>query len=368
MTGKTNGVDTWTYTWDTVDGRLTRVQGPGAVDVSYAYDSSGRMLSRDNGLDLTVFLWDEWHVARETTGVTTTTYCIPEGYLQSFIRDGSRFDAHLDALGSVRLVTDENGDVVSRFDFSAFGGLLEGSFDGVPGGMPYAWIGGFGIRTDADSGLIYMRSRWYDPQAGRFISVEPIRGTGRESRYAYCGNNPVRYIDWDGLTRTEPPWHIIPNVNPDTMRPRQKKDFCMSILRRIRTLRKSIFRRVRDQWYYKIRRHPKGDLGSCERIRNDPGSINQTSWTHWEDIAYDSRWLEFYYRQWVRFCQPDFDPDNMMQIPQEYIDDFNNQHQQDDDSLLWIMMILGATMRLGASTSAAPVVVPIIILEEASGF
>ncbi|MFN8611203.1 MAG: RHS repeat-associated core domain-containing protein [Vulcanimicrobiota bacterium] len=198
MTEKTNGVDTWTYTWND-ENRLVRVQGPSSVDVAYAYDDAGRMMSRDDGTDVTTFFWAHQSLIRESTGMSTTTYCIPEEQLLSFIRDGERYDVHTDALGSVRMVTDSTGAVVARFDYSAWGELLASSFDSVPGGMPYRFVGSYGCRTDLTTGLVYMRARHYDPSIQRFISRDPLAVWGSFNLYEYCSNSPVNRIDPAGL-------------------------------------------------------------------------------------------------------------------------------------------------------------------------
>ena len=117
---------------------------------------------------------DGFDCIREQTGMSTTTYCIPEGVLTSFIRDGDRFDVHTDHVMSIRVVTNENGDVVLRREFDAWGGELAGSFDNVPGGFNYGFVGALGVRYDAATGLHYMRARWYDSELGRFISRDPI--------------------------------------------------------------------------------------------------------------------------------------------------------------------------------------------------
>ncbi|MCC6402831.1 MAG: RHS repeat-associated core domain-containing protein [Fimbriimonadaceae bacterium] len=56
-----------------------------------------------------------------------------------------------------------------------------------------------GHRQDAESSLVYMRARYYEPTTGRFLSEDPARdGT---NWYAYCGSDPVNYFDADGTSR-----------------------------------------------------------------------------------------------------------------------------------------------------------------------
>jgi len=119
-----------------------------------------------------------------------------------------------DAQWPVRMVTDLNGNVVSRFSYAAFGELLPSSFDGVPGGFFYRYVGGYGVRFDPATGLYYMRERWYDPTLARFISRDPLRK--KNNRYAYAGNNPARYIDPRGLQSSEGATFQRPFGNPPT--------------------------------------------------------------------------------------------------------------------------------------------------------
>ena len=56
-----------------------------------------------------------------------------------------------------------------------------------------------GREYDADTGLYYYRARWYDPEARRFISEDPIGLNGGINLYAYVNNNPLRYVDPSGL-------------------------------------------------------------------------------------------------------------------------------------------------------------------------
>ena len=100
LIGKTNGTVTWTYTFD-LENRLTRVQGPGSVDVSYVYDMAGRMVQRTSGGVTTTFTWSGQSMIRESTPTSTTTYLIPEGMLLGFVRDGVTYCVSSDALGKL---------------------------------------------------------------------------------------------------------------------------------------------------------------------------------------------------------------------------------------------------------------------------
>jgi RHS repeat-associated protein len=63
-------------------------------------------------------------------------------------------------------------------------------------------IGFTGHVNDVDTGLTYMQQRYYDPVAGRFLSIDPVTtdaNTGSSfNRYAYAKNNPYVYVDPDG--------------------------------------------------------------------------------------------------------------------------------------------------------------------------
>jgi RHS repeat-associated protein len=76
----------------------------------------------------------------------------------------------------------------------------------VPNGIGYT-----GHVNDPDTGLIYMQQRYYEPLAGRFLSVDPVTtdaNTGANTgasfnRYAYALNSPYTYKDPDGRVSQE---------------------------------------------------------------------------------------------------------------------------------------------------------------------
>jgi len=99
-----------------------------------------------------------------------------------------------DALGSVRGVSGNNQAPQGEVYYDAFGlpAVRQGS---AP--SPLGFAGAAGYQTDADTGLILLGSRYYDPTIGRFLSPDPA-GAG-DNWYAYCDNAPLDAADPTGL-------------------------------------------------------------------------------------------------------------------------------------------------------------------------
>jgi len=59
-----------------------------------------------------------------------------------------------------------------------------------------------GEQKDAETGLLNLRARYYDPTLGRFLSRDALSGRAgfpqSFNRYAYALNNPLRFLDPSG--------------------------------------------------------------------------------------------------------------------------------------------------------------------------
>jgi RHS repeat-associated protein len=105
----------------------------------------------------------------------------------------------LDALGSVRVVTGANGQVLQRHDYQPFGEEYN-----PPTGQPDKRLF-TGKERDAETGLDYFGARYYRANIGRFTTVDPVytwqenlADPQRWNRYAYARNNPLTFLDMDG--------------------------------------------------------------------------------------------------------------------------------------------------------------------------
>jgi RHS repeat-associated protein len=101
------------------------------------------------------------------------------------------FYLHTDHAGSVVMETDQQRNITWQGQYEPYGLPTQTT----PEGPGYT-----GHVHDAGSGLVYMQQRYYDPQVGRFLSVDPLpSGAGPNfNRYSYAANNPHRFIDPDG--------------------------------------------------------------------------------------------------------------------------------------------------------------------------
>ena len=105
---------------------------------------------------------------------------------------------HLDALGSVRVVTNEAGEVLRRHDYLPFG--EEWPERSTTDKRLFT-----GKERDFETGLDYFGARYYRAEVGRFSTVDPVVtfdenlvDPQRWNRYAYVRNNPLKYVDPDG--------------------------------------------------------------------------------------------------------------------------------------------------------------------------
>jgi len=109
---------------------------------------------------------------------------------------------HTDHLGSVVSITDENGNVVQRLAYDAWGKRRKVDWTDPTTPITAQMTFGFtGHEMDDEVGLINMRAREYDPSLGRFMSadttIDGISGQGL-NRYSYVANNPLSYTDPTG--------------------------------------------------------------------------------------------------------------------------------------------------------------------------
>ena len=104
-----------------------------------------------------------------------------------------------DHLGSVRAITDAGGNVVERNDYYPFGKSMT-TGNTYPTMSVNRWkYNGKETQTTGGVNWLDYGARMYDEVIGRWTKPDPMSEKYYEiSDYAYCGNNPVKFVDKDG--------------------------------------------------------------------------------------------------------------------------------------------------------------------------
>jgi RHS repeat-associated protein len=112
------------------------------------------------------------------------------------IKHNGKWNFYLtDGLGSTVMLADHRGRSVATWDYSDFGETRQTS-GSTALYNPFLYTG---QEYDFETSLYHLRARHYSPADGRFFSRDPIGYAGGSNMYAYCGADPVNFIDPSGL-------------------------------------------------------------------------------------------------------------------------------------------------------------------------
>ena len=105
-----------------------------------------------------------------------------------------KFYYHInDHLGNCRVVVNEQGDVEHAYDYYPFGKVLR---TGGGGNKEIFTFTGKELDEEGDLDWYYFGARFYDPEIGRWVTVDPLAEKYPSlSPYHYANNNPLRFID-----------------------------------------------------------------------------------------------------------------------------------------------------------------------------
>jgi len=182
---RVNGEKTSATTTSSGPGNTTKSFSASPAGSYYIYSFDGKLLAEYNTLG-------QW--VRDYIYVGNQVIAEYQG-------GGTYYYYTSDQVNSTRIVTDGNGNVVYSVAYDPYGGIQKTW--GTPTYTPALKFSG--KERDQESGLDYFGARYYNGAHYRFLSVDPsinkLRAVSNPqlwNLYAFCGNNPVTYLDPDG--------------------------------------------------------------------------------------------------------------------------------------------------------------------------
>jgi RHS repeat-associated protein len=200
-TQKTNGNNTWDYTYDYAN-RLTKVEENDSTIGEYVYDGDGKRLQKTENSITTTYMYSGINSVYEENSTGSACYIYgPTGLIAkrtTISQESNTYYYHKDHLGSIRSVTNSSKNIIAASTYHPFG-----ETEVEEGSEHYLFNG----KEKDTTGLYYYGARYYDPQIGRFITKDSLKGRLINSqtlnRFSYCLNNPIKYIDPKGLIESQ---------------------------------------------------------------------------------------------------------------------------------------------------------------------
>lgn len=179
-----------TFTYDAKNKQTKVVNAQQQTVGEYFYDGDGNRVKKKVDDEVTIFVYNAGGqlVAEYATQIITTPQM---SYLTA------------DHLGSPRINTDASGAVIARHDYHPFGeeiAIARTSYGSDNVRQQFT-----SYERDNETNLDFAQARMFGSSVGRFTSPDPLLSSGRIddpqtwNRYAYVLNNPLYYIDPDGL-------------------------------------------------------------------------------------------------------------------------------------------------------------------------
>jgi RHS repeat-associated protein len=148
----------------------------------------------DNQIRADIALADQVLSGHGAVGDKTATYGVPASAAGALLAlrpaDPIRYYAH-DQQGSTRLLTDSLGNIVGSYAYDPYGRIT--AHAGEAAVLRYD-----GQLQDDESGLLYLRARYYDPQTAQFPTNDPLNALTRTT-YGYANSSPLNSFDPSGL-------------------------------------------------------------------------------------------------------------------------------------------------------------------------
>ena len=188
---------TWTYTWQ--NGRQLQKMQKSGVTAEFVYNADGlRVQKTVNGV-VTKYTLHGKNIVHMTSGADELHFFYDAQNRPAVVVYNGTAYAYVKSLqGDILAILDENGNTVVSYGYDAWGAPLwcTGELAETLGKVqPFRYRG---YVYDEETGLYYLRSRFYNSSLCRFIDMDCLIHSG--NTFAYCCNSPASMHDVCGTT------------------------------------------------------------------------------------------------------------------------------------------------------------------------
>ncbi|HLZ52524.1 MAG TPA: RHS repeat-associated core domain-containing protein [Candidatus Acidoferrum sp.] len=166
-----------------------------------SFNPFGRRIYKSSSAGTSIYAYDGDNLIEETnsSGVVVSRYEPTQNIAEplAMLRSGATSYFHADGLGSITLLSNAAGSIANTYTYDSFGKLTNSTGSLV---NPFRYTA---RESDTETGLYYYRARYYDSNAGRFLTEDALRYEPT-SFYSYVGNDPVFWNDPLGLYKCAP--------------------------------------------------------------------------------------------------------------------------------------------------------------------
>ena len=187
----------WNFGW--ANGRQLVNAIGGSNTISYTYDTEGIRTSKTVNGTKHSYHYAGGKLLRETYGTNTLDFFYDVNGNPYALKYNNTLYYYITNLqGDVMYIVNGSGQEVATYSYDPYGNVITatGTLAEV---NPLRYRGYY---YDSETGLYYLRSRYYDPEIARFINADAFASTGQgllgNNMFSYCLNSPVDNSDPTG--------------------------------------------------------------------------------------------------------------------------------------------------------------------------
>ena len=205
--GNPTSYNGWAFTWEA--GRQLASMSKSGTDVAYQYNADGlrtkKTVTQSGASTVYEYLWNESKLVGQKVGndAVRILYDANDEPVGFTVNDTASYYYVKNLQGDVLAIVDKTGAEKVSYVYDAYGQIVSMTGDATLQKLnPCTYRGYY---YDAETGLYYLQSRYYNPEWGRFINadVAEVLNISQEhpvsaNLFAYCKNNPVNMVDQSG--------------------------------------------------------------------------------------------------------------------------------------------------------------------------